>query len=122
VGLRLGAYGVLGLDDTARRLVPAWVGADEAFGQSKVLTIACGFCHSMAVTEEGGLWSWGRGYAGRLGHNDQGDRMVPTRVATERFGGAKVPRLSRPTADVGGGDGRRRGLHLGMRHGSYSPV
>ena len=85
-----GSYGRLGLGDTAGRLVPARVGAEEAFGQSKVLTIACGDNHSMAVTEEGGLWSWGYAVFGMLGHNDQGNRLVPTRVATERFGGAKV--------------------------------
>jgi len=92
-----GQFGQLGLGDTAERLVPARVGSEEAFGQSKVLNIACGGFHSMAVTEEGGLWSWGRGAYGQLGHNDQGNRLVPTRVATERFSGAKVV-----TADGGG--------------------
>ena len=56
---RLGSCGLLGLGDRAGSLVPARVGA-EAVGQSKVLTIACGDRHSMAVTEDGGLWSWGR--------------------------------------------------------------
>jgi len=43
------------------------------------------------VTEDGGLWTWVCGDAGRLGHNsDYGGVLVPTRVATERFGGAKV--------------------------------
>lgn len=42
-------------------------------------------------------WSWGNGKRGRLGHNDHCDRLVPTRVGRERFGGAKIT-----TADCGG--------------------
>ena len=44
----------------------------------------------MAVTEEGGLWSWGTGTFGRLGHNDEEDRVVPVRVEVEGLDGAKI--------------------------------
>jgi alpha-tubulin suppressor-like RCC1 family protein len=91
-GCGYGGYGQLGLGDCANRQVPARVGTGEAFGQSKVLTVACGIAHTMAVTEDGGLWSWGRGYRGRLGHHedDGGDRLVPTRLEAHHFKGAKV--------------------------------
>ena len=43
---------------------------------------------------EGGVWSWGRGEWGRLGHNDASDCLVPTRIecdelplATEAYAG-----------------------------------
>ena len=58
--------------------------------------VACGIAHTVAVTEEGTVWSWG--YRGKLGHNDDRDRLAPARVGQERFGGAKIV-----TADCGHG-------------------
>ena len=64
------ANGQLGLGNTSRTQVLTRVGAQEAFGQGKVLTVSCGAAHTVAVTEEVGLWTWGCGEAGRLGHNE----------------------------------------------------
>jgi len=66
------------------------VGPQEAFGQSGLLTVGCGFLHTMEVTEEGWLWSWGEGALGRLGHNDDEDRPVPVRVELEGLDWAKI--------------------------------
>ena len=52
----------------------------------------------MEVTEEGGLWSWGRGTFGRLGHNDEEDRVVPVRVEVEGLDG--VHSLCPPTPSL----------------------
>ncbi len=52
--------------------------------------VACGFCHTVAVTEEGAVWSWGRGTRGQLGHNNHDDMLAPARVGQEQFGGAKI--------------------------------
>ena len=41
--------------------------------------IACGARHSVAVTSEG-VWSWGWGQYGQLGHGNDLDRTVPTLV------------------------------------------
>ena len=38
---------------------------------------------SMGIQTDGTLWSWGRNYAGRLGHNDQVDYSSPTQVGTD---------------------------------------
>ena len=42
--------------------------------------VSAGGYHSVARDAEGGVWTWGRGEWGRLGHNDAGDCLVPTRV------------------------------------------
>ena len=49
--------------------------------------VACGYCHTLALSDTGEVWSWGRGDGGMLGHNDTDDRMVPTQVY---FGGTEI--------------------------------
>ena len=84
-----GLYGHLGLGDRDIRLVPT-LGAGEVFGGSIVRIAACGSDHTLVVTEEGVVWAFGQGVHGRLGLNDEDDRLVPTRVDPQRFGGAQV--------------------------------
>ena len=85
-----GRYGQLGLGDATNRLVPVRVGADEAFGASPVLMATCGNLHTLAVTQAGTLWAWGQGLAGKLGHNDENNRLMPTQVEAQHFGHAKI--------------------------------
>ena len=77
-----GYSGQLGLGDINDRRVPTLVGAEEVFGGSKVRTIACGYFHTLVVTEAGDLWAYG--------HGAQGDRLVPTRVDPLHFAHAPI--------------------------------
>ena len=43
--------------------------------------MAAGDNHSLAVTESGALYSWGRGSYGKLGHGDEEHQLLPKRVA-----------------------------------------
>jgi alpha-tubulin suppressor-like RCC1 family protein len=85
-----GEYGQLGLGTYADTRVPARVGGSGAFAQCKVVMAACGSCHTMAVTDDGGLWSWGYGAGGLLGHDNHRNCVVPVRVGSERFKGAII--------------------------------
>ena len=85
-----GGYGQLGLGDRDDRMVPTRLGAWEVFGLSLVRMAACGGLHTLVATEEGVVWAFGRGEHGRLGLNNKDDRLVPTRVDPQRFGGAQV--------------------------------
>ena len=60
------------------------------FGNARVVMAAAGVRHSVAATAEGGVFTWGDGLDGRLGHNDEQDRLAPGRLAREQFGRAKV--------------------------------
>ena len=91
-----GYHGQLGVGSRADRHAPVRVGGEEAFGHAKVRMVACGYFYNVAVTEEGAVWSWGSGRGGKLGHNDDADRLAPARVGQEWFGGAKIV-----TADCG---------------------
>lgn len=45
---------------------------DDALESARVVTIACGWDHCMAVTDDGALFTWGSGRSGQLGHGDTG--------------------------------------------------
>lgn len=74
---RLGEYGRLGhgnrLKSSRALLVKALLG-------SKIVQVAAGGAHSVAISWEGRLCTWGWGLHGKLGHGDGLDRLVPTWV------------------------------------------
>ena len=53
----------------------------QALGGRVVTAIGCGRTHSVALTAEGELYSWGCGDDGVLGHGDTRSRPTPTRCA-----------------------------------------
>jgi len=77
-----GASGQLGHNIIEDRLVLT-IMEREAFNMHKVVSLAAGCVHSVAVTMEGELWVWGSGYEGSLGLGDQMNRMIPTMIGTE---------------------------------------
>ena len=69
--------------------------AAEVFKGSKMVTVAAGGAHTMAVGVDGALWAWGEGFYGQLGLGDTNDRLVPTLVGAEEvFGGSQVRTIS----------------------------
>lgn len=52
-------FGQLGLGDTTDRNAPARV--TEGIGGRRAALLACGWRHTVVVTADGALWSWGRG-------------------------------------------------------------
>jgi hypothetical protein len=45
-----------------------------------VTIVQCGWRHTIAMTDRGNVYSWGRGTSGQLGHGDAVDRATPKRV------------------------------------------
>jgi alpha-tubulin suppressor-like RCC1 family protein len=70
-----GAFGSLGLNDTANQSSPVQVGALTEWLES-----AAGTYHSVAVKNTGTLWSWGANSNGQLGLNDTVGRSSPVQV------------------------------------------
>lgn len=90
---------MLGHNDEEDRVVPVRVEVEGLDG-AKIVSAACGYEHSAAVTEDGALYTWGPGSlmlgqtqapAG-LGHDDLEDKLVPTLVAPLHQLGARVGR------------------------------
>jgi alpha-tubulin suppressor-like RCC1 family protein len=46
-----------------------------------IVQVACGTNHTLAMDEEGRLYTWGFGGYGRLGHGDAKDKFLPEAVA-----------------------------------------
>ena len=88
--------GQLGVGDTAKRLGFTRVDAGQ-LGGARIVMAACGSCHSVVVSEEGGVWTFGAGWNGILGLNDEQDRLVPTLLAAEVFKGSKIVTRADPS-------------------------
>ena len=74
---RNGLPPVLGHGGHERELHPRQV---VALKDMVIVHVACGWDHSLAVTDHGMLYSWGAGTNGKLGHGDEGDRSIPSQV------------------------------------------
>jgi len=83
----LGLGVVEGLVRVPRRVGQA---AGAAFGGAAVLMAACGYDHTVVLTDSGAVWTCGTGLRGQLGHGDRDRRHVPTRIPQDRFGGSRI--------------------------------
>jgi alpha-tubulin suppressor-like RCC1 family protein len=70
-------FGMLGHGGEANEAVPR---LSDALHRVAVPQVAAGFFHSMVLPREGGVWTWGDGDDGRLGHGNTNRQQVPKRV------------------------------------------
>ena len=82
-----GLFGQLGTGNQDDRTEPT-----EVVGLLGVTItfVAAGFNHSVAVSGEGGIFTWGLGYDGRLGHGGQEIELQPRNVEAGCFGADTV--------------------------------
>lgn len=73
-----GSTGMLGHGENAEENVPKVV---EALQSKDVKKVVCGTTHTVVLTNEGEVFSWGSGYGGKLGQGHLRDRSTPLRVA-----------------------------------------
>ena len=50
---------------------------DSTFAQNRIIAIAAGGSHSMALTTAGEVWTWGANHAGQLGNGSTSNSSVP---------------------------------------------
>ncbi len=62
-----GEYGVIGNGSTTDAEAPASI---DAFNDEEIVQAVAGFDHSLALSKEGFVFSWGRNNSGQLGHSD----------------------------------------------------
>ena len=64
----------------------------EALDGQHVVAVTAGANHSLALTAAGGVWSWGEGSGGKLGHGDERSQPQPKRI--EALAGHRVVAVS----------------------------
>ena len=89
-----GVVGQLGHGDRQDQLLPKKI---EALAGQRVVAVSAGN-HSLALTADGALWSWGWGGFGSLGHGDELNRWQPKKI--EAFAGQCVVAVSAQPATV----------------------
>lgn len=88
-----GNHGATGHGDTQNRSSPTKM-RPCTFKGAKIVAITCGNDHSMAITEEGSLYTWGCGANGRLGHNERKNEFLPKMIARTYFRMAQIASVS----------------------------
>lgn len=73
-----GTTGMLGHGENGEENVPRVV---DALLSRSIWTVACGVKHTISVTKEGEVFSWGSGDGGKLGQGHLRDRSTPLRIA-----------------------------------------
>ncbi|GKV03442.1 hypothetical protein SLEP1_g15737 [Rubroshorea leprosula] len=61
--------------------------SDSGNLSSKVVAVAAGEAHTLALTGDGRVFSWGRGMFGRLGTGSEADELFPVEV---KFGNSEL--------------------------------
>jgi alpha-tubulin suppressor-like RCC1 family protein len=79
------SVGQLGDGTTHERDTPVPVGTNGVFAGKRLIAIAAGAGHSLALAEDGQLYAWGANVFGRLGDGSVSQRNVP--VAVDMSGG-----------------------------------
>ena len=73
-----GAGGQLGHGDWQNQLLPKKV---EAFAGQRVIAVSAGGSHSLAITADGAVFTWGKGEHGCLGHQeDLSNQLLPKKI------------------------------------------
>ena len=89
-----GEDGALGLGKEGGKLDKHTLQHVRALDNIVVVNASCSLGerhgHTLACTGDGEVYSWGDGYKGKLGHNDQESRDIPTRIDPSAFGGEFV--------------------------------
>ena len=77
----LGSSGRLGHGDQQNQLLPKKI---EAFAGQRVDFVSAGTYHSLAITADGAVFTWGKGERGCLGHGeDLSYQLLPKKMGAE---------------------------------------
>ncbi|CAI7885623.1 unnamed protein product [Closterium sp. NIES-53] len=68
----------------------------QTLWRQRVVAVACGWRHTVVLSEGGNVFSWGRATSGQLGHGDTTDRNLPKRVEAISADGDRCRHISGP--------------------------
>ncbi|XP_028577631.1 RCC1 and BTB domain-containing protein 1 isoform X3 [Podarcis muralis] len=73
--------GQLGLGNNGNQLTPCRVAALQGLC---VMQVACGYAHTMVLTDEGLLYAWGANTYGQLGTGSKSNQLSPVQIMMEK--------------------------------------
>lgn len=114
---RLGDYGRLGHGNEQSLSRPTLI--DSLMGE-RITQIAAGVANSVAVSWTGDVFTWGWGFGNTLGHDDEADRLVPTRPCRLPDDHASDSSHRPDPGEVGASSGKHAGLGGGVHTAPFS--
>ncbi|XP_023729885.1 ultraviolet-B receptor UVR8 [Lactuca sativa] len=75
-------------------MTDAGIYVDSGSLSRKVIAIAAGEAHTLALTGDGSVYSWGRGTFGRLGSGSELDRLFPAKIEFNSTEKVKIVQVS----------------------------
>ena len=82
--------GQLGTGDRLSQKTPYKLAKEDVFAGEAIKAAACGYKHTLAVSEQGGVWAWGNGMYGKLGTGTTQECYSPCKIDARFFEGEKV--------------------------------
>uniref|UniRef100_A0A8C5ATY9 RCC1 and BTB domain containing protein 2 n=1 Tax=Gadus morhua TaxID=8049 RepID=A0A8C5ATY9_GADMO len=73
--------GQLGLGNNGNQQTPCRIAALQG---ASIIQVACGYAHTLALTDEGMVYSWGANSYGQLGTGNKSNQALPTLINTEK--------------------------------------
>jgi alpha-tubulin suppressor-like RCC1 family protein len=80
-----GSNGRLGLGDTSDRSTACVL---TSLLQERICAVVCGASHSLCLTKQGSIYSWGKNSAGQCGSGHCEDTLIPAQV--KRFNDVRI--------------------------------
>jgi alpha-tubulin suppressor-like RCC1 family protein len=84
--------GQLGLEDNVKRNVPTNIQREDiGFPEDvKIIGVSCGYMHTVLLSEDGNIWTFGYNIYGQLGHGECEEHiLLPTEIRRQGQGGQR---------------------------------
>jgi len=86
-------HGQLGSGDNINKLFPFLINSIY-FNNEKIVQVCCACNYSMALSQNGHVYSWGYGFNGRLGHGDESNKNVAHKINDNFFNKESIKLIS----------------------------
>uniref|UniRef100_A0A665UKG8 RCC1 and BTB domain-containing protein 2-like n=1 Tax=Echeneis naucrates TaxID=173247 RepID=A0A665UKG8_ECHNA len=73
--------GQLGLGNNGNQQTPCRIAALQGVN---IIQVACGYAHTLALTDEGLIYAWGANSYGQLGTGNKSNQALPTQINTDK--------------------------------------
>jgi alpha-tubulin suppressor-like RCC1 family protein len=80
----------LGTGDRLAKKTPYKLTNEDVFAGEAIKAAACGYKHTLVVSEQGGVWAWGNGMYGKLGTDTTQECHSPRKIDASVFQDEKV--------------------------------